>query len=349
MVYKDLAIIYKDIDELKPFPRNPKEHPDTQIRNIAKSIEKYGWRSPLLVNFDTGDIIAGHGRVLAANRLGIDRVPCIDGSDMTEEQINEYRYLDNKLNESDWDMGILSEDWPDLDFSDFDLEWNIEEDEEEEDEEYYGAARERTANAYNLHEYDADETEGAFEMPRIKPCLIKPCDLIGFNYALSSKRNNCGIHFYIDDYQFERVWNQPGAYIDKLKEYECVLTPDFSLYTDMPIAMQIWNVYRSRLIGQLFQRAGMQVIPTVSWCREASFAFCFDGLPRNATLSISTIGVKRDKEAFAIWTAGMDEMIKRLHPKTLLIYGGEVEYEYGNIETVYYKNHVTEEWKGESE
>lgn len=346
MHYKDLEIVYKDIEELKPFKRNPKEHPEKQIKNISKSIEKYGWRSPLLVNFNTGDIIAGHGRVLAARRLGIDRIPCIDGSDMTEEQINEYRYLDNKLNESDWDMGILSEDWPTLDFSDFDLTWGVEE-EEDGDEEYYGAERERTANAYNLHEYDETETEGKYEMPIIKPCFITPGDLIGFNYALSSKRKDCGIHFYIDDYQFERVWNQPGAYIDKLKEYECVLTPDFSLYTDMPIAMQIWNIYRSRLIGQLFQRAGMQVIPTVSWCREASFDFSFDGLPKNSILSVSTVGVKRDKDAFRLWADGMDEMIRRLHPKTLLVYGGEVDYDYGSIKTVYYKNHVTEEWKNE--
>lgn len=91
MEYKDLEIVYKNIDELKPFKRNPKEHPEVQIKNIAKSIEKYGWRSPLLINMNTGDIIAGHGRVLAARRLGIDRIPCIDGSDMTEDQIHDGR------------------------------------------------------------------------------------------------------------------------------------------------------------------------------------------------------------------------------------------------------------------
>jgi hypothetical protein len=179
-------------------------------------------------------------------------------------------------------------------------------------------------------------------MPVIEPVTYIPKDLIGFNYALTSKNKDCGIHFYIDDYQFERVWNQPQSYIDKLSEFDCMLTPDFSLYTDMPIAMQIWNVYRSRLIGQIAQRNGMIVIPTVSWCREDSFAFCFDGLPKRATLSISTIGVKNDDYNFGLWKAGVDEMIKRLQPKTLLIYGGKVDYDYGNIKTIYFENKVTE-------
>ncbi|MGQ7329867.1 DUF4417 domain-containing protein, partial [Streptococcus suis] len=83
---------------------------------------------------------------------------------------------------------------------------------------------------------------------------------------------------------------------EKLTEFDCVLTPDFSLYQDMPIAMQIWNVYRSRLIGQMMQNYGCTVIPTVSWSRHESFVFCFDGLPRNATLAVSTIGVKKSSE-----------------------------------------------------
>ena len=121
-----------------------------------------------------------------------------------------------------------------------------------------------------------------------------------------------------------------------------MLTPDFTLYVEMPIAMKIWNTYRSRLIGQMAQRMGITVIPTVSWCEEETFEFCFDGLPKNATLSISTIGVKKHEYNFGIWKAGCDEMIRRLKPETLLVYGGEVEYDYGDTKVVYYENKVTE-------
>lgn len=123
-----------------------------------------------------------------------------------------------------------------------------------------------------------------------------------------------------------------------MAEVDCVFTPDFSLYIDMPISMQVWNVYRSRLIGQIMQDYGLIVIPTVSWTFEGSFKFCFDGLPKNATLAISTVGVKNDTEKLEIWTKGVDEMIKRLTPKNLLIYGEKVDYDFKNINVVYFKN-----------
>ena len=72
------------------------------------------------------------------------------------------------------------------------------------------------------------------------------------------------------------------------------------------------------------QDYGLIVIPTVSWAFEDSFKFCFDGLPKNATLAISSVGV--------------DEMIKRLTPKKLLIYGEQVDYDFKNINVVYFKN-----------
>ena len=81
----------------------------------------------------------------------------------------------------------------------------------------------------------------------------------------------CGIHFYLDDYQFERLWREPTIYLEKLKEYDCFFTPDFSLYLNMPIAMKIWNIYRSRLIGQFYQRQGIKVIPRISWSEIESF------------------------------------------------------------------------------
>ena len=107
--------------------------------------------------------------------------------------------------------------------------------------------------------------------------------------------------------------------------------------------MKIWNTYRSRLIGQIMQDFGLTVIPTVSWAEQATYEFCFDGLPKNATLSISTIGVKRDKELYFIWKNGVDAMIDMLSPKRLIIYGGKIEYDYPKeLEVVYIENRVTE-------
>ncbi|MBB1080231.1 DUF4417 domain-containing protein [Limosilactobacillus sp. STM2_1] len=204
----------------------------------------------------------------------------------------------------------------------------------------------RTISKYNLEYYVPDMVAGKYDMPTIYPTFYKPEKLVGFN-QLNVANHSAGVHFYLDDYQFERVWKRPAYYIDKLKQFDCVLTPDFSLYRDMPLSMMIWNIYRSRLLGQLMQRQGLTVIPTVSWADKRSFDFCFDGLPSRSTLSISTIGVKKSNEANRMWQRGVLEMIRRLHPKQLLVYGGEVDFIFPeDIEIVYYKNNNIERLRG---
>jgi hypothetical protein len=103
------------------------------------------------------------------------------------------------------------------------------------DDGYYGDERERTNKAYNLDLVSGSElTNDFWQMPQLLVTDYIPDRLIGFNYAKTSKDKSAGIHFYVDDYQFERVWNYPEKYVDILAEYACILTPDFSLYMDMP-------------------------------------------------------------------------------------------------------------------
>lgn len=196
----------------------------------------------------------------------------------------------------------------------------------------------RTIDKYNLEYFHEDLVAGDYDMPTIYPTVYRPKQLIGFNY-LNAAKSDMGIHFYLDDYQFERFWKKPELYIEKLQRFDCVLSPDFSLYRDMPLAMMVWNVYRSRLLGQIMQRAGLTVIPTVSWAGQRSFNFCFDGLPQHSTLSISTIGIKRSHNAYNLWQRGLLEMIARLQPRQLLVYGGKVDFIYPDgIDVVYYEN-----------
>ena len=343
----ELKIEYLTLDKLKPYEKNARKHQKADLSTIKASITEFGMSDPIGVWCNENIIVEGHGRYLACKELGIDEVPVIHLDHLTDEQRRAYTLAHNKTAEmSEWNFDLLGDELADIfdiDMSDFGFDLS-EEDEEQEQEEKHNEA-ERTGNAYNLSEYDEDNTAGFYQMPVLEPCNYIPNDIIGFNYALTSKNKDCGIHFYIDDYQFERIWAQPQLYLEKLSEYQCIFTPDFSLYTDMPVAMKIWNTYRSRLIGQIAQRMGMLVIPTVSWCEEETFDFCFDGLPRGATLSISTIGVKQDDYNFNLWKAGVDEMIKRLKPKTLLIYGGKVDYDYGDIKVIYFDNKVTERMK----
>ena len=213
--------------------------------------------------------------------------------------------------------------------------------------EYKENERHRTNDYYNLDLVDIDNSTNNFwQMPIIKKEDFIPSDLIGFNYAKTSKEKNVGIHFYLDDYQFERIWNDPGEYIDILKEYDCILSPDFSLYLDMPMPMKIWNVFRSRQIGNYYQHQGIKVIPTIQWAEKETYSFCFEGIEEGSVVTVSTIGVKRNKEALQIWKDGMDAMIKKIKPKTILVYGGELDYNYGDIKVIYYKNKTTERMEG---
>lgn len=151
--------------------------------------------------------------------------------------------------------------------------------------------------------------------------------------------------FFIDDYQFERVWNDPDKYIDILAEYECILSPDFSLYMDMPMPMKIWNIYRSRFIGAFYQAHGIKVIPTISWAEKETFDFCFAGIPEGSIVAVSTIGVKEQDDAFQVWKDGMQAMIETIKPTSILVYGGKLEFDYGDINVVYYDNQVLKNWK----
>lgn len=345
-----MNIIEKNITDIQPYEKNPRRNDDA-VKYVAESIRQFGFKVPIVLDRNN-IVVAGHTRLKAAKKLGLTKVPCIVADDLSEDQVKAFRLADNKVSEAaEWDFGLLSEELDDL--FDFDMsafgfdivDDNDDNENDNDDNERKANERERTTNAYNLDEYDEFSTEGFYQMPVIEPVSYIPRDLIGFNYALTATDKTSGIHFYVDDYQFERVWNQPQMYLEKLSEFDCILTPDFSLYTEMPIAMKIWNTYRSRLIGQMAQRLGMIVIPTVSWCEEETFRFCFDGLPKQSVLSISTIGVKQEEYNFSLWKAGVDEMIKRLKPEALLIYGGAVDYDFGNIKTVYFGNKVTERMK----
>ena len=125
-----MQIIQKKLADIVPYANNTKKHDETQIKNVAESIKKYGWVQPIVIDND-GTIVIGHCRALAAERLGIKEVPCVVVSDLKEDEINALRIVDNKTNESPWDFDLLSAELPEIDLSDFDFDFSIEDEEEE--------------------------------------------------------------------------------------------------------------------------------------------------------------------------------------------------------------------------
>jgi len=111
----------RSIDSLVPYDRNPRMHPDSQIDQLANSITQWGWTVPILID-DASNVIAGHGRLEAAKRLGMDEVPCVVASGWSEDQRRAYIIADNKLSENSiWDDGAFFNELKTLSESDFDL------------------------------------------------------------------------------------------------------------------------------------------------------------------------------------------------------------------------------------
>lgn len=340
-----MNIIYKNIDELKTYKFNPRNNKKA-IRFVENSIKNFGMKVPIVI--DTNNIIVcGHTRWEALKNLGTENVPCIVADDLTDKQIKAFRLADNKVAEkAKWDFGFLELEFEDLandfDMGDFGFDFDVKEKRQSNKNQEM-----KTVKTYNMLEFDEYRSEGEFQMPTLEPCDYIPDKWIGFNYAMNTADYEAGIHFYLDDYQFERVWTSPEKYIEILSRFDGVMTPSYSVYMDMAEPLKIWNVFRSRLLGQMMQDSGLNVIPIVYWADERSYKYCFDGLPKNSTLSVYTIGIK-DKEVWDVWKAGMDELIRRKSPKTLLLYGnGNVpDYDFGKIKVVPIKNEVTERMKG---
>lgn len=163
---------------------------------------------------------------------------------------------------------------------------------------------------------------GPYDIPILTADSISVDSFIGFNYAKTCKNpTEKALHFFVDDYQFLRLWTNPDAYIPILQKFKAVCTPDFSLYTDFPPAIQIYNHYRKHWLGAYMQMHGIKVIPTIAWSDEQSLEWCFDGEPVGGSVIISSVGTQANNESKRLFKLGYDEMLKRLSPKKIYLYG----------------------------
>ena len=168
----------------------------------------------------------------------------------------------------------------------------------------------RTQRNYENAQRMLFDGAGQYGTPEIEPTQFDNAEFIGFNYARSAKDpEDKAVHFFLDDYQFNRVWTDPDRYIPMLQRFKYVLTPDFSLYTDFPKALQIYNHYRKHWLGAYWQMHGINVIPTIGWSNRDSFEWCFDGEPTQGVVAVSSVGTQVKKEAREKFIEGYMEMV----------------------------------------
>ena len=168
------------VNKLIPYAKNSRTHSPEQIGQIAASIKEFGFRNPILV--DGVGIIAGHGRLLAAQKLGLDQVPTIDCSDMTDSQKKAYIIADNKLAlNAGWDNAMLTIELQDLEDEGFDL----------------------TLTGFDDKELDAllnviEGTDGLTDEDAVPETPIEPKTKLGDIYILGNHRLMCGDSTSID-------------------------------------------------------------------------------------------------------------------------------------------------------
>lgn len=182
----ELQIKYKKIEDLIPYANNSRTHSEDQVTQIASSIKEFGWTNPVLLDGENG-IIAGHGRVMAAKKLGHKEVPTIELAGLSEHQKKAYIIADNKLSlNAGWDEEILKLELNELQDAGYDLSLTGFNDKE-------------------LKEFTAEITEGLTDEDQVPDTPVEPKTKLGDIYILGNHRLMCGDSTSITD--IEKLMN----------------------------------------------------------------------------------------------------------------------------------------------
>ena len=182
------------------------------------------------------------------------------------------------------------------------------------------------------------ETIGKWGIPLVKKqelsfdkIMLVACTDVRTNDNEANRRK--GVHFFVDDYRFEGIYDNPERSLKRYSQYPFLLTPDFSTYADMDLWRQLESVAKNRWVGAYWQSRGLTVVPTISWSNARSFEFCFDGVERGGTVAVGMIGCKRSRIGFM---RGYNEMLERLQPERIIVFGKPFPEMKGNIVSVDY-------------
>ena len=173
--------------------------------------------------------------------------------------------------------------------------------------------------------------EGTFELPKFtSPVEFRiPGEMIPFSHIdKATDPANTFVVFYEKDNSFAEFVKNPEHFVEKLKKFKGVVSPDISLCLDSPLAVIIANTYRNHALGCYLQRQGIYVIPNVRWADKRTYTssnfssrIAFDGIPKHSIVSIGSYGCLKEKEYRKHFAAGLEEMLKTLLPKVVLVYG----------------------------
>lgn len=203
----------------------------------------------------------------------------------------------------------------------------------------------RKYDIFKLYYWHDATLVGKYRLPQLAPTQAIPSKVISFNERKGiSRPEEYWIDFFIDDALFENFWNHPEMSFSNLKRFACIITTDYSMLPEMLPGQSIWNYTRNRVMAYYLQKQGFNIIPTASWCIESDFEWCFDGLPENSSIAITSNGCMSSPYGKRMLLCGIEELQKQKSPSNLIVCGrpiGELDT-YRNIQ--YYPS-FSEQWK----
>ena len=163
--------------------------------------------------------------------------------------------------------------------------------------------------------------DGEDEIPCITTSDLIPEKVITFSKARNKQEYDAWIHFFEHDSVIECFWRNPQKYLPMIKRYKGVISPDYSLYYDMPLNMQKYNTYRGKALAHWLIENGVEVIPNVRWGDERTFETACLGVEPNKTIAVGTHGCIKTIEGRNMFIKGFDYVINKLKPKAVIVYG----------------------------
>ena len=162
-----------------------------------------------------------------------------------------------------------------------------------------------------------------YDIPRIGACQLVPEKLIAFSESMSQKTPDpeAWVHFYEDDYRFQRLWASPEAYMPRLRGFAGIITPDFSVFRNMPSAEKIHQIYRNQLLGARMQADGLNVIANVRLSGRDSIPYAIAGTPSNSTVALGLHGCPRSGANRRHVLEEISIMCTELTPSNIVVYG----------------------------
>lgn len=183
--------------------------------------------------------------------------------------------------------------------------------------------------------------EGDLEIPCIEAPkeIIIPTGMVPFSIRERGLENNDFVCFYENDINFRDILTETESYVEDIRRFPGMISPDCSLYLDAPLCVQIADIYLNRAVGHYMQKQGIYVIPNVRWGDERTYTtelfrdkVAFWGAPHHSIVSVGTYGQIKTAESKRIFREGLIAMLDELEPEVVLVYGSMNEKIFSGLE-----------------